>query len=330
MLDRINTVLGAVAKKDIVPVLTHVYVTPDAVQGSNGRLSIHYPGQTPVDREVCLPGTKLQQALKRGKEPRWSTTEQSLTLTAGRLRVRLPINPAPYPVTTPSEGDPYPIADPEAFTAAVATVRPFVAQDGSKPWACGVLVKGEHLYATNNVILCRLQCPALAGDGLPATNIPMDALDEVLRLAKAGHQPATLRADGQSLTVDFDTGVWLRTTLLPNDWPEADTMLDREPNGPGYADVLPDLADGVDAVVPFSADERAPVVEFGETGMRTREGDVQAELEIPDLPAGAYRAEVLKLVLSAATAVHWEDFPSPIHWEGADGRLKGIFAGVRL
>jgi DNA polymerase III sliding clamp (beta) subunit (PCNA family) len=328
MLDMIETVLGAVATKDIVPVLTHIHVTPEGVQGSNGRLSIHYPGKTPVDRELCLPGRKLQQALKKGKEPKWSTTEQSLTLSSGRLRVRLPINPAPYPVTHPSDSNPFRIADPVDFINTLRTLRPVVAQDGSRPWACGVLVKGASMYATNNVVLVRAGWQGLDGAGLPGVNVPMDAVDELVRLNKAGHTPATLRVDDNSLTVTFDTGVWLRTSLLNAEWPDADAMIGELPTEPPYGgELLADLQSGVDAVVPFSADERAPVVEIGEHGMRTREGDVQAEVALEGLPAGAYRAEVLSLVLSAAEGVWFDDYPKPVRFVGGD--LAGVFAGVR-
>lgn len=330
MLEQINTVLGAVATKDIVPVLTHIYLTPDGVQGSNGRISIHYPGKTPVASPVCLPGRKLQQALKRGKEPKWSTTDRTLTLTAGKLRVSLPISTAPYPWTEPSKGKDLPIQDADGLLHTLHTLRPFVAQDGSKPWACGVLIKGTAMYATNNVILVRQKWRGLSGGGLAATNIPMDAVDELLRLAKAGHTPASMRADDTSLTVLFDTGVWLRTALLPNDWPDADNMLDGDRAGSGYGNILPELAEGVDAVTPFSADERAPTVVLGRGGMSTREGDVRAELDIADLPEGAYRSEVLALVLTTAEAVHFDDYPSPVHFDGAGGTLQGVFAGVRL
>ena len=330
MLDVIQTVLGAVATKDIIPVLTHIYIAPDGVQGSNGRISIHYPGNTPVEQVVCLPGRKLQQALKKGKEPKWSTTEHSLTLTAGNLRVRLPISPAPYPVTEPSQSNPLPIQDPGEFLGTLGTLRPFVAQDGSKPWACGVLVKGNAMYATNNVVLTRLRWRGLDGGGLPATNIPMDAIDEILRLSKAGHTPAHIRVDDTSFTLVYDTGVWLRTTLLQNDWPDADSMLDAAPAGEPYAGtLLDDLRDGVDAVVPFSVDERAPVVELSASGMQTREGDVQATVELVGLPDGSYLAEVLGLVLGAADQVYFDDYPKPIHFTGRGGELKGIFAGVR-
>lgn len=330
MLNDVQTVLGAVATKDIIPVLTHVYITPTGVQGSNGRISIHCPSDTPVDRDLCIPGRKLQQALKRGREPKWSITEQSLTLTAGKLRVRLPINPAPYPVTEPSSGNPFTIKDPDGWVDALRTLRPFVAQDGSKPWACGVLIRGKYMYATNNVLLVRLTWPGLDGAGLPGVNLPMDAIDEVLRLNKAGHTPKHARVDDTSLTVVFDTGVWLRTTLLENKWPDADAMLEAEPNGDPYrGDLLAELRDGVEAVVPFSADERAPVVVIGPEGMRTKEGDVQATVDLTGLPEGAYRAEVLALALSAAEGVYFEDYPGAVHFHGTGG-LLGIFAGVRL
>lgn len=328
MLDMIQTVLGAVATKDILPVLTHIHVTPTGVQGSNGRISIHYPGSPPVDRNVCLPGRKLQQALKRGKEPKWTFTDISLTLTAGKLRVRLPISPAPYPTTEPSSGPAHTLHDPEEFLHALTVLRPFMARDGSRPWACGILVAPGAMYATNNVVLLRFRW-AGAATNLPPANIPVDAVEEVLRLAKAGHTPNTLLADDTSLTVLFDTGVWLRTTLLSNQWPDADTMVDAVPVSPSYPGILAELREGVEAVVPFSADERAPVVELGDFGMRTRDGDVQASMDLVGLPEGSYRAEVLALVLTVADQVYFDEYPAPVHFTGAGGKVRGLFAGVR-
>lgn len=119
----------------------------------------------------------------------------------------------------------------------------------------------------------------------------------------------------------------MRTTLLPNDWPDVDAMVLSDPAGDPYRQPLAELRDGVDAVVPFSADERAPVVELHEGGMRTREGDVQAEVTLAGLPAGNYRAEVLALVLSVADTVYFDDYPKPVHFTGPN--MHGIFAGVR-
>lgn len=327
MLDQINTVLGAVATKDIVPVLTHIYLSPEGLQGSNGRISIHYPHRTPVDREVCLPGRKLQQALKRGQDHKWTLSEHNLTITTGKLRVRLPLNPAPYPLTDPSAGDPVPIPDPTKFIDTLRFLRPFVAKDGSKPWACGILVSGDAMYATNNVVLTRMIW-AKGLDILPV-NIPMDAVDEIVRLWQAGHVPYDIRVDDNSMTVQCDTGVWLRTTLLSSQWPDVDAIVDSGRKGDPYTDpVVRDLWDGLQAVVPFSADERAPVVEFTPEGMQTREGDLQAHLEMEGLPPGAYRAEVLSDVLNVADKVWFDDYPDPVHFSGEDD-FAGVMVGVR-
>ena len=121
----------------------------------------------------------------------------------------------------------------------------------------------------------------------------------------------------------------MRTTLLSNDWPDADAMLgDRPETDPLEGDILHELWQGADAVVPFSADEKAPVVEFTEEGLRTREGTVQAAMDIEGLPVGAYRSEVLSLVLNVADRVWFEMYPKPVRFSAEDD-IDGVFVGVR-
>ena len=334
MLEQLKLIMGAVAKKDIVPVLTHVHVLEGALQASNGRILLHAPAPDVHDMGhagVNVPGKKLYQAVQSaGNRPlRWQTLEDGrLRMKAGRMQVTLPLSTEQFPTMDP------PTQREEVTKGALEdvlrTLRPFVAQDGSKPWASGVLLDpAGYAYATNNVAIVRGQFRALAALPEPL-NIPVDTVDEVLRLSKAVGPVQWWHLEEGALYLGWDNGMWMHTVRLVNEWPDQRAEIIEGPSregAPTTGEGLQGVRQAVQAVVPFSPDEKAPAVKFTENGVQTLEGDTEAHVEIEGLPEGHYRSEVLDPVLKAADRVWFNQWPSPIPFEGPG--VEGVFLGLR-
>lgn len=331
MRDAVKAVVGAVAKKDIVPVLTHIHIAPGFVQGGDGAISITVPCETPVAEAINVPGHKLAKALEaaENRELRWEFEPDRLQLRAGRLRVWFPLLAASYPEQPPLDAG-HTEVDGDALVAALAALRPCVALDGTRPWACGVRLAGGAAYATNNIVLARYRTAALP-DVVPTT-LPVTAVDELMRLSGVlDTTPNRMQITDYAAVFTWPCGTTLRTNLIEHDWPDTiDEMVDgaREAAGSWInGELLSDLRQAVTSVIPFSQDERAPTVHLDGEGVRTAEGGMRALLEVEGLPDGNYRAEVLDLVLGMATEVGLDTWPQACPFRG--GRIDGVFVGMR-
>ncbi len=348
MLEKVELVSGATASKDIVPVLTHVNVQGEYLQATDGRITCCTPAPTDPalpgtpERPVNVPCKKLLQALR--KAPKGATIKVSetqdgrLQLQAGRLRVRLPLSEEAFP------GQDAPTAavgiDGEALVQALQLARPFVAEDGSKPWATGVLMHPSGVVmATNNVTIVRVPCTALQADRPPVT-VPVQWVDEVLRLQRLYGAPVAIEWGEAHVVAVWQDGTWLHAATVAEAWPDtAVSMVPDAPEDPATeGEPLADLRQAVALVTPFSPDEKAPVVELSERGAATAQGEgyaagtTEAELVTPEggagYPPGRYRAEVLDRVLALADRVWLDRYPQPIPFAGPDG-VVGLFVGVR-
>lgn len=326
MLDILKLVVGAVADKDIVPVLTHVHFYDGRAQGQDGRLAIDMPVDAPFDGELTVPAEPLYRAIKtaEGQTERWEVKDGKLHLTAGRFKARMAVAQDPYPRLEPLQ-DATHSADVTAvdLLEALTHVRPFIGEDGSRPWACGVLLDGPAVYATNNVALVRRELSRAVTDRRLV--LPVLAVDELLRLGKQGYLPQSLHITDYAATFYYGNGGWLRTNLLTQAWPDVGAMLPETVEGDDLD--IADIAAAVEQVAPFSPDKKAPIVQFDERGVSTTEGNLEATMETGALPEGKYRSEILRPVLAAATAAQFSAWPSVVPFKG--DRLIGIMAGCR-
>src|SRR5699024_6359954 len=112
------------------------------------------------------------------------------------------------------EGEP--VDNPAGLLEALQTLAPYIAEDASRPWAKGILIRDGKAYATNNVIIAEYDL----GASFPtAVNIPEKAVKELLRIKEA---PTTVWLAESSATFFYSEGLWLRAQLLTPEWPDID------------------------------------------------------------------------------------------------------------
>lgn len=317
MLETLKFVQGAVAKKDYVPALTHFRIHNGFIRGYNGSIALC----SPIDLNLtCNPrAVQFVKAVQTCE----STVQLHMTPTK-RLAVRsgsfsalvecLP-DDVEYPDIKP-EGDTVPLEGDLLETLKI--LSPFIAEDASRPWARGVLFRGQSAYATNNVIVAE----RWLGPVFPVEiNIPQEAIKELLRI---GIPPTSLQVSNASATFHFGAGKWLRCQLYSTQWPDVSPILDRECN----ATPLPEgFFDSLEKLTPFVGDEGYCYLRGGRVST-TQVDEVGAAVEVPGLVAeSCFNLKQLQLVGTVAQRMDLSLHPAPCLFYG--DKLRGAIVGMR-
>lgn len=306
MNEALRFVHGAVSTKDLVPVLTHICITDGFVQGSNGWLTLCSP--IGIEGEMLVPAKPLVKALDSCASPMLEITETAVIVRDASFRVRIPRNTAdtfPWsdrPVGRSMPGD--------WLLAAAKALRPFVGDDATRRWACGIHIVDGYAYATNNVILARTKAPDL---GEPVT-IPIHALDEVVRI---NEEPTEIIVGESALGIAWGNR-WMRTKQIADPWPDVAGMF--KPGTPH--ELPPGIRAEVERLLPFCPDPDFPVIRLRPDGISTDEGAMSAIVEGYDFPEIKFHGKMLLAMLGAAT--HADFTKSPALWWGDD--VEGIIA----
>jgi DNA polymerase III sliding clamp (beta) subunit (PCNA family) len=322
-LENLRFVKGAVAKKDFAPVLTHFKIHENRVTGYNGSLAI----SSPVDLNIsCYP--KAIQFIKAIQ-----TCEETIAinLTQGK---KLAIRSGPYKafVDCMPENDEYPIVLPEGDTIVVngnmlleafRTVEPFVAEDASKPWARGVLLNGQSCFATNNIILVE----KWLGVDLPPVNVPVEAVTEISRI---NLPPIQIQISDRSITFHFSDERWIRSQLLPPDWPNVARILEQDAD---QAIIPKGFWKALEAIRPFCSEQGAVILTkdclstHGKKGIDEGIGSYMDVIGVPEIGEGkgGFNLTQLQLLESVVLTMGWR-WPEPCIFYG--NKLRGAFIGM--
>lgn len=301
--------------------LLHVYASPDGhrAQLQNGRYTVDAPTTLPM---MTVHVGKLHAAISacKGADPGLSISEGgNLTVTAGRIRARIALSdPGAYTTTTP---DPETSHKAPGVAELLARLQPFVATDASRPWATSVCISGGHAYATNNVILVREPFPATFD--VPV-NLPLNVFDAIITKG----EPVGLGASESSMTFYFEDGTWIRSQLVVGEWPTGvvDRLIEATP-GDGWAEPHEELSEVLATATKIS-DDRLPVVEFVDGGVRLLDHTFEA-IPLGPVPAdGKIATRMASIVFNVATAVQWHTPKRDVHAFRC-GALQGVFGGQR-
>ncbi len=316
----LDFVKGAVSTKDLHPVLTNFRFYNGRVQGGNGRIAI----DAPLDLggiDITVPAVPFIRAIEAcGGDPELNITKGGrLIVKKDKFKSLLPLSDnASFPLAKIDEFVRDKWQPSNGLVKVLKTIRSFIGEDASRPWACGVLFKEGFLYATNNVVIVRV--PYDMPEHLEI-NIPSYTIDELIRVNKdpihlAYTESAVLFGYGQS---------WMRSHLFDTKWPDVDKFFE----GHDVLQLVPGgLLSAVEKILPFCPDSKFPVIRLDELGVHTAEGDMSADVGGLALPDSRYRAEPLQMVLRQATRIDLTKYPGPVPFAG-DNRLQGILVGVK-
>jgi DNA polymerase III sliding clamp (beta) subunit (PCNA family) len=316
LLAELKFVQGAIAKKDFLPALTHFRIEKGTVRGYNGKLALCTP--IPLDLACTPRADALVRAIANCDE----TVSLSLT-PAGRLAVRSGSFKAFVDCVSGETPHVEPAGTDLAINGvellkALKAVQPFISDDASRAWSCGVLLRGQSAFATNNVVLVEYWI----GSEFPLLNLPSAAVKEMVRINEA---PTHAQVDGaNSITFHYSGNRWIRTQLLVTEWPDLKKVLD-VPSNPVEFDER--IFKGLQVIKPF-ADKIGRVL-FQDGRMTTHDSaDEGAAYETgTKLPDGIYAIEMLALLEGVATKADWSLYPKPAMFFG--NRLRGAIVGMR-
>jgi len=320
----LNLVRGAVSDKNLISVLTHFHITDGKIYGNNGRISIEAPFPKIHDDPITVPGASFVTAVDRcDGDPQIEIGDGFMKMkskTRKMRMIRLPLSTDDYskPVTI---GDRYEIEDPKEYIEAIRRVSPFVSSDASRPWAMSVLHQGDHLYATNNIIMVRTEYDW--PDEYPIFGLPGFTVDEMVRIRR---EPKYVWIHDNGVAYEYDDDVWLRSVRYATDWPDVAPMI---PDCSGLPKLPSDTAQVVRDLVPFAQDKSMPIVTFKGNEISTMEGQMIAVDSLAgEVGEASFHAVPLQLALSRATHMDVSTYPKPCPWRGEN--LEGIIIGVRL
>lgn len=317
MIEDLNFVKGAVARKDFVPALTHFKIQGGRILGYNGRLSLSSPIDLDVDvYPKAVPFVKAIQSCD-DRVTMNLTKAGRLAIKSGKFRAYIEcLTDEDYPDFQP-EGEW--VGLPDNFIASLKSLVPVIGDDASRPWATGVLLRGESAFATNNIVLAEYWL----GTHFPyELNIPGKTIQELVRIKQ---RPHAVQVAKDSLTFHFPGERWLRTQLKDTSWPDLGKVLNREHN----ATPVPEgFYSAVETLMQFTDKLERIYFHSGGAGTTPEGQEEGAHVEIPGLHGeGCYNAKQLLCLRELANTVDFTAYPGPSLFFG--DQVRGAIIGMR-
>ena len=318
MLSELKFVQGAVARKELIPTLTHFKIEDGTIRSFNGSLAL----STPIKLDInCVPkAIPFYKAIQQCKE----TVTMTMT-KAGRLGIKSGSFKAfiecvdeegETPHVVP-EGEDFEING-DALLSALKLMTPFIGDDASRPWSTGILLSGASAFATNNVSVIEYWI----GTDFPIVcNLPRACVKEMVRINEA---PLRAQVSENSISFHYEGGKWIRTNMLETDWPNLAKILDT-PSDPKPLNPL--IFEGLDALKPF-VDKLERVYIYDGLMGTTLSPDEGASFEMPDFEyEGVYQMKILNALKGVADTIDFTLYPSPCIFYGE--RVRGAIIGMR-
>jgi len=319
MLDALKFAAAAVGKRAFVPGATHFLIKDGYVRGTNGIISLAAP--LPLGLECAPQAIPMVKAIANCEE-----ATQLTLLPSGKLSVRSGGFKANIPCTdeigahTEPEGELIPIKG-EELLKALRTVSPYMGTDAARRFSMSVLLKGGCAYATNNVTMVQYWF---------GTPFPLDAVlssEAVEALCKIKETPHSIQVVDNSITFHYESGCWLKSTLMENMWPSTiDKILTVEGGNPQTVD--PMLFDAMTRLKPFATDNGRIILEDGT--MRTHLDESEgASCAIQDVSLrGCYAIDMLMLLKDNVDKADLTLYPKPCPFYGPN--FRGVIVGQHI
>jgi len=320
VLKELKFVQGAVARKDLLPALSHFAIEGGTVRGYNGIIALSAPIALDI---ACKPKAEPMVRAIGNCDDTVSlslTAGGRLSIKSGKFKAFIDCVEGETPHVMPT-GQHVPINGEHLF-AAVKVLSEFIGEDAARPWSNGILLRGVSAYATNNITLVEYWI----GSEFPLTVcLPRMAVREMLRINEA---PEGMQADEHSVTFFYSGNRWLRTQLLSTEWPDLGSVLDKgDPFAPTVEEVDTSLFEGLAVVKPF-ADKLGRAI-LKEGVLRTHVAEGEGSLyDLTTLRAnGVFNVDMLQLLQGVAQKWDLSTYPRPCFFYG--DRLRGAIIGMR-
>lgn len=321
MLNDLRFAAGAIARKDYVPALTYFRIADGRIYGFNGAMAV----STPTDLAVtAVPKAaafiKAIEKIPEGKEIVLNMTATGrLSVRAGNFRAYVECleDMTAFPDVAPAGER---VALPGGLLPVLDRLAPFMGIDASRPWAMGILLKGQTAYATNNIVLLEHWLPDLSFP-TPLT-IPAGAIKELLRI---GVEPSHIQLEERAVTFHYATGAWLRTSTASTEWPDLPRILDRPDDAKPFP---PGFFDGVQRLAAFADKTNRLHLRGGTLATHEQDG-IGAAVDLDDFGGiGCHFLAQMAKLDGVATHIDFSMYPGPCLFFG--DMLRGAIVGLRV
>ena len=317
MLEALKFASAAVGKRAFVEGATHFLIKDGMVRATNGVIAMAAP--IPLAVECAPEAIPMVKAIANCEDATQLTllANGKLNIKSGAFKANIPCTDKIAAHVDP-EGEFYEINGAELITALKA-VGPFVGTDASRRFSMSVLIKGGSAYATNNV------CIAQYWFGTP---FPIDVVlssEAVEALVKIKEIPVRAQVTKTSITFHYESGCWMRSTLMENGWPlNIDNILNVQSN-PQTID--PSLFDALQKVKPFTDKTGRVYIENGTVRTHADETEGASYNMQTDMVHGIYALEMLMLLKDNVETADTSLYPNPCTFFGHN--FRGVLIGQR-
>lgn len=320
MLEALKFVQGAVAKKDYNPVLTHFSIKDGKIKGTNGSLTLCSPIALQIEAQPkAMPFYKAVQQCKGDTVQIHITKTGKLSIKAGKFKGLIECTTECFPDVEPAGR--WVSLEQNPILGALQVLVKFIAEDASKPWALGVLIRGRKAYATNNIVLVEYD---LGVDFPYEINIPKPAVAELVRVGK---EPLGMMVNDTSATFMYDQFHWIRTQLYETAWPPVEVLFQKECN---MAPVPEGLYESIEQVAPFTDLEMRVFFKEGTVTTAFHEEESGATVVLDTLDKELFAVFNYKYFLSLDGIMDKIDittYPQPCQFAG--DKIRGVISGKR-
>lgn len=318
MLEALKFASAAVGKRAFVEGTTHFLIKDGMVRATNGIVSLAAP--IPLNVECAPQAIPMLKAIANCEE-----TTQLTLLGNGKLNVRSGKFKANIPCTdkiaghVSPEGEFYDIDGAQLITA-LKTIDSFIGTDASRRWTMSVLLSNGSAFATNNVTIAQYWF---------GTPFPIDCVlsaEAAEALVKIKELPIKAQVDETSITFHYESGRWMRSTLMENGWPATiEKVLSVESN-PQAID--PSIFDALTKLKPFATDQGRVYIEQGCIRTHLDESDGASCIIQDDTVHGIFALDILMLLKDKVDTADLTLYPGPCTFFGKN--FRGVLMGQRI
>lgn len=322
MLPALKFVQRGVARRDLVPGLSHFRIKNGRCTGFNGAMALSAP--VDIQLNIAPAAGAFIRALEACEDVISLRMDgpSKLIVRSGNFRTAVPCLPLEQLPEIEPEGTV--VAPQQSILKAFEVLSPFIGIDASREWACGILLREDSAFVTNNIVLAQYWL----GSHFPTpVNIPSNAVEEILNLHE---ELVSVQVANNSITFHYADGRWIRSQLISISWPNINDPLDQCWKGAAFKPIPAGMATALQKLVRFGDKKDNRCYFRGTDIATTKEGtlDGGALVEMPGLPEqGCFTTKYLADVLSVAQGIDFDQYPMPVPFYGEN--LRGGIVGIR-
>jgi len=299
--------------------LSHICVREGMMFATNSRMTA--AAEVDFDGSFMVPAKEFYQAITVLGEDGCKVKvkdESKLVVYKSRRRVTIAtLDQKDFAYNLP-EGEL--LAIPRGFVDALRSVYKFMSDDRTKAWANAVRVKGNSVYATNNITLA---CSSFDEWGSDVDITIPDWVIEYIVTRQAELQYMSFMPN--SVSFNWSDNSWVRSARLSQEMPEVVLDLIAKIEEPEF-ELSQDWLDAFRTVTQMSGD----VLHICPDKIRAGKGHASIEAEVAspvDLEETMWHPKYLELVVAQATHFDPGAWPKPCSWKGDN--CRGLIVGRR-